>query len=250
MQITTLPALIITQFALILIFSWRARKQGFIEPRGLLYIVIGLALLSIWAVTVTWFAKSGTFATDSFLASWPALWLTGIAVLIVEIPMVFSKKVKETINKIIDATPLHWLVAFHGFRILAIGSILKAHSGEFAWYFGMFIGIPDFIFGVTAIILLPLVYAGKISEKFIAIWNYLGALIIVPTALILMQLGLPGPLQQFTATPTIATIFEFPMVLAPTVCVPVFAMANLFVARRLLQRHKLKKQETYAAQTA
>lgn len=250
MQISTLPALIITQFALILLFSWRARRQGFITPRGLLYIVIGLALLSLWAVTVTWFAKTGAFASEAFLSSWPAIWLTIIAVLIVEIPMILSRQVKETINKIIDATPLHWLVAFHGFRILAIGSILKSHSGEFAWYFGMMVGIPDFIFGITAILLLPLVYMKKISKKSVAIWNYIGAMVIVPTAPILMQLGLPSAVQVFTDTPTIATIFEFPMVLAPTVCVPIFAMVNLFVARRILERYRQEKQHTATVQAA
>jgi hypothetical protein len=36
------------------------------------------------------------------------------------------------------------------------------------------------------------------------------------------------------------TIFEFPMALAPTLVVPIFAMVNLFVALRLIKRQQVE----------
>jgi len=66
--------------------------------------------------------------------------------------------------------------------------------------------------------------------------NLIGFIIIVPFAVILINVGLPGPLYMIEESPSLKTIFEFPMVLAPTLVVPIFAMVNLFVALRLIKR--------------
>ena len=58
----------------------------------------------------------------------------------------------------------------------------------------------------------------------------MGALVIVPAAPILLQLGLPGPLQPFTGLPDARAVFTFPMSIAAMVGVPLFALINLWVA--------------------
>ena len=60
--------------------------------------------------------------------------------------------------------------------------------------------------------------------------------------MILMNFSLPGPLYLIEESPSLRAIFEFPMSMAPTIVVPIFAMVNLFVALRLIQRVFLKKK--------
>ena len=64
-------------------------------------------------------------------------------------------------------------------------------------------------------------------------WNAIGALVIVPSAPILIQLGLPGPLQVFTSLPDARAVFTYPMSIAPMIGVPLFVFLNLWVVWRL-----------------
>ncbi|MGH1352463.1 MAG: hypothetical protein ACRBBN_16880 [Methyloligellaceae bacterium] len=233
MKVSILPLLLLAQLALIWLAASRLKKQEVLDRSDGQIINTGLLLLGLWGIAIWMIASSGVTQSDWFLASWPPFWFLAVTILIVELPMVAFKKVKQAVYQLISSTPLYWLTAIHIFRVLAIGSIIKSLNGEFSFYFGLIVGVPDFIFGLSAILVTYLVYTKQVGDKFVAIWNYAGALIIMPTAIILMQLGLPGPVQIFTATPTIATIFEFPMVLAPAVIVPLFVMANLFTARYL-----------------
>ncbi len=233
MTFSTLPLLLAAQLALIWFAASRLKRQETYRMGDISIINTGLVLLGLWGILVWVIAISGVTQSSWFLASWPPFWFLAATILIVELPMVAFKRVKQAVHLLISTTPLHWLVAFHVFRVLAIGSITKSLNGEFSFYFGLLIGIPDFIFGVSAILITYLVYTKRVGNKFVMIWNYIGALIIMPFALILMQIGLPGPVQFFTEAPTIAAIFEFPMVLAPTIIVPIFVLANLFVARHL-----------------
>ena len=70
-------------------------------------------------------------------------------------------------------------------------------------------------------------------------WNLIGAAVIVPAAPILLQLGLPGPLQVFTGLPDARAVFTYPMSIAPMIGVPLFVMVNLWVAWRLWERRRM-----------
>ncbi len=234
MKFSTLPLLLIVQLALIWFATRRLTKQESFGSEYTRIINTGLIFLGLWGICLSIIALSGVTQSGWFLASWPPIWFPAITILIVEVPMVVFKRVKQAVNLLISSAPLYWLVAFHIFRVSAIGSIIKSINGEFSFYFGLLIGIPDFIFGLSAIVVTYLVYTNRVTGRFVVIWNYIGAIIVMPFAIILMQAGLPGPIQFFTESPTIAAIFEFPMVLAPTIIVPIFVMTNLFVARHLL----------------
>ena len=73
-------------------------------------------------------------------------------------------------------------------------------------------GAPESIFPRTAL-----------TERF-------GKPVIVPAAPLLLQLGLPGPLQVFAGQPDARVVFSFPMSIAPMIGVPLFVLANLLVA--------------------
>ena len=235
-KLSTLPVLLVLELVAIWFVTRRTAKAGHIGSGGAALINALLLVLLIWAGASAYLATSGFYQGDWFRSSWPAFWVTCISVTIVMTPLILSRGARDTVRNIIDATPLSWLVGFQALRVLAIGGVLKAANGEFSRYFGFYIGIPDLLFGLSALVMTWLVARGSISNTAVAIWNLIGALIILPTGIILLQMGLPGALQYFDETPGIATIFEFPMALAPTVVVPIFVMMNLFIAVRLIER--------------
>jgi hypothetical protein len=121
------------------------------------------------------------------------------------------------------------VLLFQSLLILAIGGIIKSITGEFSPYYGYFVGIPDFIFAIFAIIALVLNYRKELSKRvYYAIMIY-GILVIIPVGMILINTGLPGPLFIYDGNPGISTIFEFPMALAPTVVVPLFIIVSAVV---------------------
>jgi len=242
MKFSMIPLLILAQILAIWLVTRRANRIGKITGSGMTLIAMLLFLFTIWAGASSYLAFSGIYHSNWFLSSWPAFWVTFIAVAIFMVPISVSSGARETVRGVIDATPLHWAVGFQGLRILALGGIMKAASGDFSRYFGFYIGIPDFIFGLSALLMAWFVYKKQVGAKAVIAWNVAGAMIIVPVGMVLMQMGLPGAWLTFTDVPTILTIFEFPMALAPTVVVPVFIMMNLLISIRLIERLMAKKE--------
>lgn len=236
MKLSMLPIIFLIQLLAVGYAARRATRKGLITRNGNKLTTILLILQVLWAVTSSLFALSGAYQQPWFLIAWPPFWVTFIAVMLIMVPWLFSANVKNALRGLIDAVPIHWLVGFQGLRILAIGGVVKALNGEFSRYFALYIGIPDLIFGLSALVMARLVYQNRVGTGGVIFWNLIGAVIIVPAGLVMLQMGLPGPWQTFTDAPTIATIFEFPMALAPTVVVPIFVMMNLFVAMRLMER--------------
>jgi hypothetical protein len=152
------------------------------------------------------------------------------------IPWMVSKSLRQGIDQVVDQTPLYLIMGFEGLRILAIGGIYKGYIGEFSAFYAKYIGIPDFLYGVTTLIAAVLIYRGIWKERSAIIINLIGFIIIVPFGMILINVGLPGAMFMIEESPSLKTIFEFPMALAPTLVVPLFVIVNLFVALRLIGR--------------
>jgi len=51
-----------------------------------------------------------------------------------------------------------------------------------------------------------------------------------------LNLGLPGVMHMVDESPSMMSVFEFPMALAPTLVVPIFVTINLLVAIRLMTK--------------
>jgi hypothetical protein len=223
---STLPLLFLAQvFGII----HAARRAG-LPIGGPIALV---SMLAGWGVLSAWLAMTGVFAEPAFLSAWPAFWITFVPVLIVSAPLALAGG-RAAARRLVDRTPASWTVGFQALRVFALGGVLKAMSGDFSLYFALFIGVPDFLYGVSALWLAR--RGGAPSQGVLIAWHLLGAAIIVPVGLVILQMGLPGPWRVFTAAPGIDTIFAFPMVLAPTLVVPLFVLANLLTAARLLER--------------
>lgn len=76
----------------------------------------------------------------------------------------------------------------------------------------------------------------RTDQKKFLVWNVVGVLVIVPAAPIILQLGLPGPLQVFTSLPDARAVFTHPMSIAPMIGVPLFVLVNQWVAWRLWEQ--------------
>ena len=249
MKFSMLPILLLIQLMVIYRATKNTEIAGAINSQQRRLVNTILVALGVWAAMSSYFTLSGIYQTEAFLASLPGFWITQIPILIVMIPWMLSKSLRQTTDRIIDHTPLSFIMAFEGLRVFAIGGIIKGYKGEFSPLFAKAIGIPDFFIGVLALTGAYLIYKGVWGNLTAIAINLLGFLVIIPFGMGLINLGLKGPLYYIHETPSTATIFDFPMALAPTVVVPLFVMVNLFVAIRLIQKERFRESRTIKTAT-
>ena len=238
MKFSMLPFLFITQVVAIYVAATITRRSGGINTTQSRSIMAVLALLILWGAISSFLGLTGWYQSEAFLTSLPGFWITMPAVLIVMVPWMFSATFRETTNTIIDRVPLHYVMLFEGLRILAFGGILKAYNGEFSAFFAKWIGVPDFLFGALALVAAWLIFTEVWGKRSAIAINLFGFVIIVPFGLVLMNLGLPGMMHIVDESPSLISIFDFPMALAPTLVVPIFVTINLLVAIRLMTKPK------------
>ena len=235
MQPSMTALLVAVELGFVFVLARRAdqlsRTPGSMRP-----VHIYLLWLFAYAVVTSILGAKGVYVSEALLRWLPGLWLQLITVAVVVVPVVLFSGIREGLRRIVDDTPLHWFAWFHGLRIGALGTAYKTLIGEFPVYFELLVGIPDFLFGLSAFWIAARLRRGALSQRGFMSWNLVGALVIVPSAPILLQLGLPGPLQVFTSLPDARAVFEYPMSIAPMVGVPLFVLINLWVAWRLWER--------------
>lgn len=236
MTFSTIPMIFLVEMAAISYAAQAALRRGDLSRPDIRWISVLIALLVSWGGASVYLGINGAFQSDKFIDLWGPYWLPFVPVTLIVLPIALLPQARLAVTRLIDGTPLHALTAIHGLRILAIGGVIKGWNGEFSAPIAGFTGVPDFLFGVSALIMAWLALKQHVGTWSVVAWNAIGLTIIVPNVLIVTWLSLPGPWQLFTAEPTIMTLFEFPMVLAPALVVPVFVMMNMFVAARLVER--------------
>ena len=223
---TIIPLLILCQLLFLPFLAWRTKRDGHINQTQFLATLIPVVGLTIWTVSALFLGLSGILESKNFYQLYPALWLPVIPIALFFISFTVPT-VRRGIVCVLTRTPAPWLVFFQAGRISALGSAYHTLQGSFPLYFEIAVGIPDLCFGLSALILGILAIQHKISRRALVIWHFIGFLVIVPTAPLLLQLGLPGALQVFTQTPTAEVVYRFPMSLAPMMVVPTFVIFNL-----------------------
>jgi len=219
-----------------------ARRSSRLPQSGIHAVSIYAFLLWVttYGIVSSILGAQGFYISEEMLKLLPGLWLPLVAVFVCVLPVVFFKNVRNALREIVDTTPLHWLAYFHALRIGALGGAYKTHIGEFPYYFEYIAGYPDILFGISALWIGRKIKRGEIKEKTFMIWNLIGLFIIIPSSLIVLQLGLPGPLQVFTSLPDARAVFTYPMSIAPIIGVPLFVLINCGVAWRLWERSRSK----------
>ncbi len=95
-------------------------------------------------------------------------------------------------------------------------------QGQITSSYIFWIGIPDFLFGVSAILVGWLLLREAVIKSFLVVWSLIGAsIILLPTF----------PMMNYWMNESgFVFIFEFPMVLAPAIVVPMMIFFNLLSA--------------------
>ncbi len=229
------PLLVTVELGFLLALSVRsARLLG--QPRAAWTASLYVAWLATYAVVTSYLGAEGFYLREDVLQLYPGFWLQVVTVTVAVGPLLVFGSLRQLAREAVDRTPLHWFAWVQALRIGALGTAYKTAIGEFPAYFEYLVGIPDLLFGLSALWVAQRLRRGRMGERGFLIWNLIGALIIVPSAPILIQLGLPGPLQFFTAEPDARAIMTYPMSIAPMIGVPLFVLINLWVAWRLWER--------------
>ncbi len=225
-HISMVPVLAVGLLVFWLYISIRFALQEETHDSGVILVSVWLSLLMIWGVCSKILAETGIYASDYFISLLPMLWIPLIPVIITG-TMLLLRPFRIAIIEIIDhyQTALIWVQAL---RILAAGSLIKAYLGIFPVSFAIAVAIPDMLFGLSVIFVARKSMRELLNSRCLFRWNILGLLAILPAAPLVGQMGLPGVMYYFTSIPDARALFDYPMVLAPTLVVPFFLIMNGF----------------------
>jgi hypothetical protein len=208
---------------------YRAKSQAAIDA-GEASTVYGLFVaLLIWVGAVSILGIRGVHV--SLMEEIPLLWQAFVPMVIWMSAFAFSAPFRRALWKIAKATPAHWLVLIQALRIGAIGGVMKGLRGEIASSYVFWIGIPDLLFGLSALAVAWSVQRQWMGGRALIAWNLVGfSLIVFPTFL---------PMNYWMNEPGFEFIFEFPMVLAPSIVVSLLISLNLFQAWTMWRQRTL-----------
>jgi hypothetical protein len=225
MKLSMLPIFVIIVFAFCIFITRRAKKNHSINTAEAQSVYFLLLAFFVW--TLICIALGIRDLHIALMEHVPLLWQANVAIVILGIALFSSRNLRSGLRGITAGTPWHWLVFFQALRIGALGGVIKGIKGEITSSFFFWVGIPDFLYGVSALIVGWLLLKNAISNRFLMIWNLIGPAIILLPIFILMN--------HFMNEPGFIFIFEFPMVLAPSIVVPIFLFINCLLAWRIYE---------------
>jgi hypothetical protein len=232
LKISLTPILLAVEITFFVVLALRTDRLGG-DRRESVAVGLYLVWIAFYGVVVSAVGARGLYVSDALLRWLPGFWIQLVTVAACVVPVVLFERVRDGLRRIVDTTPWHWFAYFHGMRVAAVGTAYKTILGEFPAYFELLVGIPDLAFGVSAFWIGGRARRGQLSRRGFFCWNLVGIFVIVPAAPILLQLGLPGPIQIFEGVPDARVILTHPMSIAPMLGVPLFVLVNLLVAWRL-----------------
>jgi hypothetical protein len=236
MEFSTVPFLVVAVLAFLGALVRRASRDAFIDDRQARSLYTFVAVLTAWGVASTVMGIQGMHSSPSLIREVPLLWQSCVAIVLVCGFYALSPTFRRGLVGLALGTPTTWLIWVQAVRIGAIGSVVKVFSGEIQSGFPLWVGIPDFFFGLSAPVVAWLVYRGSIGDREVAVWGLLGAaIILVPTF---------GFMPYWMSEPGFSFIFEFPMVLAPSIVVPSLVLLNsLLCAQQMMKGRATTKDE-------
>ena len=129
-------------------------------------------------------------------------------------------------------TPDVQLISIHILRLLAIGGIIKYLHGELPRHFLILGSLPDFIFAISAVVVMIQAANGSVGHDFLVIWHLIGFSVFFGAG-VSMFFTMPSPLHFFHTEPDASLVFKYPMILAPNFTVPLFMLAHAFALVKL-----------------
>ncbi|MES9969581.1 MAG: hypothetical protein ABW092_06070 [Candidatus Thiodiazotropha sp.] len=225
MQLSSLPLLIAAIFGFLWFLVTGLHRRGALNSVQRNHLALLLGMLLIWGLFIGFQSSMGRLDGDGFLRLMPGYWLPYVPVLIAVTSMLLLAPLREGLRVLVDETPSHWMSGIHIVRLLALGTLIKAANGLFPPGFAWFVGGPDILFGLSALLLTYLTWSGRLHDRVLFFWHLAGAFAIL--------LPIVGLMHIFMAEPLFMELFRFPMIMAPALVVPTLVMLNLLVAWRL-----------------
>ena len=199
---------------------------------GYLASVLGwnLAILS-WLVFVIHSGNKGFFAKHTSRFSN----LVGVTLVVAFSSAGFFvlEPAREGLLDAVSTTSNLQLVSIHILRLLAIGTLVKYFQGQLPLHFVILGTLPDFVFAVSAVIVVILLTSGPLTPNFLIFWHIAGLTAFLGAG-ISMFFSVPSPIRIYKTRPDTSIVFQFPMLLAPNFTVPLFMLAHLFALVKLL----------------
>ena len=220
MTLSILPIYVALVFIYCIAITWRARSNQSINAAEARSVYALLLAFFTWTIVAVFLGIKGTHV--DLMAHVPLLWQACVAMVLWSTVFTFSATFRKALRGIATSTPGHWLVLIQALRIGALGGIVKGVRGEVTSGFVFWVGIPDFLFGLSALVVGWLLSRKAIGPRALIAWNLVGfSLIILPTFV---------PMSYWMNEPGFSFIFEFPMVLSPSIVIPIFISLNLLHA--------------------
>ena len=216
----------------ILYTAWRFLRQGQTSRKDAQIVMVYLACLLIWGFLTSLIAvQDGYVATTEYfttnLATFVPLVISGCFFLHPTSRQVFQRWIAS-----ISLRELTWI---HLVRLAAIGTIMKMLSGTLPGHFIVPVGIPDFLLALTVPVIDWLGFRRRIAgRKVLIVWNVIGFVLFFPT-LVLLYLSVPSAIRIFFDEPNTYEVFQFPMVLVPTLIAPLFIIIHNAAIVKLLR---------------
>ncbi|MEL6959642.1 MAG: hypothetical protein AAGL89_11900 [Pseudomonadota bacterium] len=215
-----LPVYLMLVAMICLALTVRTWRKGALLYTEVLAVCGVLLALAVWSIVLTLLGLKDIHI--QLMQTIPLLWQAFVPMFIWSLPFALLPTFRRALWQIAETTPAHWFVAIQVLCIGAIGGIVKGLQGEIQSDYVFWIGIPDFLFGLSALVVAWLVWRRQIKHGLLISWNLVGfALIVLPTFI---------PMTYWMTEPGFEFIFEFPMVLAPGLVVSLLISLNLLQA--------------------
>jgi hypothetical protein len=220
MKLSIVPIYIAFVFIFCIAITRRARSNQSIKAAEARSVYLLLLAFFVWTLIASVLGIREKHV--EFMAHIPLLWQAFVVIVLWSTAFMFSSTLRNGLRAVATNTPEHWLVFIQALRIGALGGIMKVMRGEVTSGFVFWVGIPDFLFGVSALVVGWLLMRKVVGPRFLIAWNLVGfAVIILPTFV---------PMNYWMNEPGFSFIFEFPMVLSPSIIVPTLVSLNLLQA--------------------
>jgi len=168
-------------------------------------------------------------------AAFPPILFAALLPVVIGLWLIFRSK---AMAKIVDATPLSWLVAAQIYRVIGAIFLVLWGVGQLPWQFAFPAGGGDVLVGVVAIPVARAAGKGsKASTTAAYAWNVLGIADFV-VAFGTGFLTSPTPFQMLALNHPNLLVSRFPLVMIPAFMVPLSSIMHgicLWKLRRMAQ---------------
>lgn len=199
--------------------------------RSLRVAMITGAVFGAWLLASTALAEAGVYIgrADQLVPS------LGIALLAVVVGGLLATRIPAISASLNGPHVLERLTAIQTFRVLGGVFVIVMALGHLPAAFAIPAGLGDVAVGVAAPFVARAIARGTATRAGIYAFHLLGMLDLV-VAVTIGTMAAPGPVQLLDVSPTTEQMTVLPLVLVPTVAVPIAFVLHIAALRRLRRR--------------